>query len=1133
MSSWTNLRKPGSSRSSLCRGVRVCENVTRVFVGLFLVITCLFMSDVCLGDVSNGADYNIIVVGVEGDVQTFNAWTGAPVGSFKTASSTGSTGEVPTPTIALNEYLWVYNEDGDRIYFPPLENIVSESLVTCMNVTEDRMVQETETCGLIVGDKTTSVYKVSMKTGKGTLFLFGEQTQGIWDYDDKPQVEPGISDPDEEFVIIQRNDYVLSALSTSTATELWSAKASTFQAIPFHGPTQDFRKYNGDSTCRIDSPSVAQPAMDITSNRKTVLEHEFPYIVYNENQQIHALDPKTRELIWARSVNSLVSLFGVYKGIWANLEIYSFNISTNASDSEKAISVLKERAVAQYMPPPTHCNVSNNCLSSHQFPNWLKARQLDEQNREKGAKSIVIHALPEPEYNSSKVFVNYGQEQWLPWWGAYGHEQWLTWANVIILILVFATLLSLTALLAYRNGWRDRGTNSKNSPKQNKLADAIKMDISAPLLNRGFQRVESEPVIISASSSMPRSTTPTLGTPASFWQPRSQPLDILTDFVSQRETSFISTTSTSQQDALSAPGRQPQNDNLSTVSGGIVDNEKKPLLAPKETRYLSVSTGEGKEEDVVLLSSKGRYALEFLEKGRLGKGGFGAVYKSVNRLDGHDYAIKKIYLSSDIRNRRQLERVLREVKILAFLDHPNIVRYYQAWLEFAPEKEDAKVVEGDSSVGGTNTPSQRQCCQPVPSEIMGILDTDSTCSSFHSIYSGEESYSSPVISPSIPGFTFERGTSNDDLSISGMEDNSPGQTIWRQVAEGHPCTSLSPNAQQFSLKRNRQRRLQGKRLPPVEDDLILFIQMQYCSEQTLLSHLRERPGVVNIPQVLHTIIQICHGLTYVHSRKLIHRDLKPGNILLPEGNVKIGDFGLSRYVLDKELRGLVKQQSMQHHSLLKREGEVAKQCRADASVSNDITNGVGTYLYMAPEITSGGVYDQKADIFSLGIILLEASCTFQTVMERVAALTNARTCSIPKDYVNPDIHNLLLGMLQLNPQNRPTALDVVNCIKSMQGMHTVLHVGDQGLNGHDASSMVLRIETMEKDGLLHELVETVRASCAGNPSARLLQYGVRGTGGGSIIEFHVGGTGSSDRDRIIQELSGLDYVNTVIDVKTG
>lgn len=89
-----------------------------------------------------------------------------------------------------------------------------------------------------------------------------------------------------------------------------------------------------------------------------------------------------------------------------------------------------------------------------------------------------------------------------------------------------------------------------------------------------------------------------------------------------------------------------------------------------------VATG-GDDEDALLVTNR-RLRTEFVEGQKLGKGGFGTVFKCRNRLDGHDYAVKKIRLSSDPQWKPQLDKVLREVKIMSLLDHPNIVRYYQA-----------------------------------------------------------------------------------------------------------------------------------------------------------------------------------------------------------------------------------------------------------------------------------------------------------------------------------------------------------------------------------------------------------------------------------------------------------------------
>ena len=86
--------------------------------------------------------------------------------------------------------------------------------------------------------------------------------------------------------------------------------------------------------------------------------------------------------------------------------------------------------------------------------------------------------------------------------------------------------------------------------------------------------------------------------------------------------------------------------------------------------------------DGIPLIRYSRYRSEFTELSPLGKGGFGTVFRCVNTLDSREYAIKKIWIKSQLRLddfSQKLHRVLREVKILAVLDHPNIVRYYTAW----------------------------------------------------------------------------------------------------------------------------------------------------------------------------------------------------------------------------------------------------------------------------------------------------------------------------------------------------------------------------------------------------------------------------------------------------------------------
>ncbi|KAI7818318.1 kinase-like domain-containing protein, partial [Kickxella alabastrina] len=74
---------------------------------------------------------------------------------------------------------------------------------------------------------------------------------------------------------------------------------------------------------------------------------------------------------------------------------------------------------------------------------------------------------------------------------------------------------------------------------------------------------------------------------------------------------------------------------------------------------------------------RSRYHDDFVQLRCLGKGGFGKVYEVRNKLDGRRYAVKLIKIRGEI----TADKTLREIKTLANLDHPNIVRYYSSWIE--------------------------------------------------------------------------------------------------------------------------------------------------------------------------------------------------------------------------------------------------------------------------------------------------------------------------------------------------------------------------------------------------------------------------------------------------------------------
>lgn len=100
-----------------------------------------------------------------------------------------------------------------------------------------------------------------------------------------------------------------------------------------------------------------------------------------------------------------------------------------------------------------------------------------------------------------------------------------------------------------------------------------------------------------------------------------------------------------------------------------------------------------------------RYEEDFVEEGRLGKGGFGEVVKARKKLDGQIYAIKKITQ----RSHASLTEILKEVRLLSQISHPAVVRYYNTWLEEVPSYDDSEEEtssEESETEGSKDTVSQ-------------------------------------------------------------------------------------------------------------------------------------------------------------------------------------------------------------------------------------------------------------------------------------------------------------------------------------------------------------------------------------------------------------------------------------------
>ena len=175
--------------------------------------------------------------------------------------------------------------------------------------------------------------------------------------------------------------------------------------------------------------------------------------------------------------------------------------------------------------------------------------------------------------------------------------------------------------------------------------------------------------------------------------------------------------------------------------------------------------------------------------------------------------------------------------------------------------------------------------------------------------------------------------------------------------------------------------------------IYFFIQMEYCSGCPMNYYLSHRKTVPSKSLTSYMFFQMCYAVKHIHEGNIIHRDLKPGNIfIMKDYLIKIGDFGLAlNFGKTKNEQG-------------------------------------GTYLYQSPEQIQNKTYDQKVDIFALGVILLELVSKFNTEFERVEVLQGLKKNLYPeyleKDHLNE--YNLIKKMTKLKKEERPNIQDIFN-----------------------------------------------------------------------------------------------------------
>jgi len=366
-----------------------------------------------------------------------------------------------------------------------------------------------------------------------------------------------------------------------------------------------------------------------------------------------------------------------------------------------------------------------------------------------------------------------------------------------------------------------------------------------------------------------------------------------------------------------------------------------------------------------LVMQTGRFARACTPNGTLGQGGFGQVYRAIFGNEKSTCGVKIIPAhlrqGETIENHQEVWCGGDVFERLKTHSSPHVLQYFEYWVE------------------------ERHPFAAVQPRSLFKLESFASLGAFGS-------------------FTIDELDDPDGFEWEASDDEATDQF---ESLDEEPC--------------HRSKFGSG-----LASNTFLMIRMECCEGISLAEWLYEPAkrniqalsGEFSMQRALALASQLLEGLASLHDAKIVHRDIKPGNIVLEResGSVRILDFGLARLITDEE----------------------DAKFEFKSPHSNKIQAGEGSPGYAAQEQWAGDVAPHpSADIFSAGVVLVELlvaasrgrdnATPWSTAMERAETLQQLRRGAFDQPEVllglPTRLHLLILKMINPHPQERPTAAE--------------------------------------------------------------------------------------------------------------